>query len=137
MKVVVGVWEGLVSRLPPGVALIGTADHGLLEFTNDQKQLIRDPRFDELRFAGDTRGLHLWGNEGLMSDLAETTGGSLIDAVTLIGPDPTPEALSRLGEQVLLAPDDRAFIPKGFDKRLRCYHGGLSTAEVEIPLLVG
>jgi hypothetical protein len=65
------------------------------------------------------------------------TGGSLVDGASLIGPDPTPEALSRLGERVLLAPDDRALIPKGFDKRLRCYHGGLSTAEVEIPLLVG
>ena len=137
IKVVVGVWEGLVAQLPPGVALIGTADHGLVEFTDDQKQLIRDPRFDELRFAGDTRGVHLWGDEGLMHDLAEMTGGSLVDGAPLIGPDPTPQALSRLGEKVLLPPDDRAFIPKGFDKRLRCYHGGLSTAEVDIPLLLG
>jgi len=137
IRIVVGVWEGLISRLPPGVALIGTADHGLLQFTDDQKVLIRDPRFDDLRFAGDTRGVHLWGDDRLMSDLAEMTGGSLVDGAPLIGPDPTPEALSRLGEKVLLAPDDRAFIPRGFDKRLRCYHGGLSTAEVDIPLLVG
>ncbi|MEE9178927.1 MAG: alkaline phosphatase family protein [Acidimicrobiia bacterium] len=137
MKVAVGVWERIASLLPPGVALIGTADHGLVEFADDQKQLIRDPRFDELRFGGDTRGLHLWGDKELMSDLADMTGGSLVDGASLIGPDPTPEALSRLGERVLLAPDDRALIPKGFDKRLRCYHGGLSTAEVEIPLLVG
>ena len=96
-----------------------------------------DGFFDELRFAGDTRGVHVWGDEGLMHDLDEMTGGSLVDGAPLIGPDPTPQALSRLGEKVLLPPDDRAFIPKGFDKRLRCYHGGLSTAEVDIPLLLG
>lgn len=137
MGVAANVWEGLASQLPPAVALIGTADHGLLEFSEDQKMLIRDPRFDDLRFAGDTRGLHLWGDTGLMDELAEATDGSLVDGTELIGPNPTPEALSRLGERVLLAPEERALIPRGFDKRLRCYHGGLSAAELEIPLLVG
>jgi hypothetical protein len=137
MNVASNVWEGLASQLSPGVALIGTADHGLLEFSENQKMLIRDPHFDDLRFAGDTRGLHLWGDVGLMKELAELTEGSLVDGVEFIGPDPTTEALSRLGERVLLAPDDRALIPRGFDKRLRCYHGGLSAEEMEIPLLIG
>lgn len=137
MKVATDVWEGLASRLPPGVALIGTADHGLLEFSEDQKMLIRDRRFDDLRFAGDTRGLHLWGDSGLMNELAEATEGSLVDGAELIGPNPTPQAMSRLGDMLLLAPENRALIPRGFDKRLRCYHGGLTPAEMEIPLLVG
>ena len=59
------------------------------------------------------------------------------DPVDLIGPDPTPVAMSRLGDKLLLPPDDKTVIPKGFDKRLRCYHGGLTPAEMEIPLLVG
>jgi hypothetical protein len=57
--------------------------------------------------------------------------------VSLVGPDPTETALGHLGETVLLAPPGKAVIPKGFDKRLRCYHGGLTPEEVEIPLLVG
>jgi len=137
MRLAVGIWEGIAAGLSSGVALLGTADHGLLEFTEEQKHLVRDPRFDELRVAGDPRGVHLWGDPALMNDLAEETGARLVDPAGLIGPDPTPAALSRLGERVLLPPDDLVVLPKGFDKRLKCYHGGLSPAEVEVPLLVG
>ncbi len=137
MRVAVSVWEGIAAALPPGVALLGTADHGLAEFPEEKKVLIRDPRFDSLRFAGDTRGVQLWGDAELMDELAELAGGRLADPSLLVGPSPTPIALSRLGEQVLLPPDDIAALPPGFDKRLRCYHGGLSEAEVKIPLLVG
>lgn len=137
LKTAATIWEALVTGLPPNVALIGTADHGLLEFNEDQKILIREPRFDSLRFAGDTRGVQLWGEAELMEDLARHVGGALADMVPLLGPAPTRETLSRAGEKVMLAPDDRVFIPKGFDKRLRSYHGGLSRPEVEIPLLIG
>ncbi len=137
VKTAVAVWEGIAATLAPGVALLGTADHGLVEFNEDEKHLIRDPHFDGLRFAGDTRGLHLWGQPELMDDLAALTGGELVDPTELLGPDPSKLALTRLGERVLLAPDNRALLPKGFDKRLRCYHGGLSEDEVKIPLLVG
>ena len=137
VKVAAVVWEGLLAALPPRVTLIGTSDHGLLEFSEKQKQLVREPRFNDLRLAGDTRGIHMWGNPDLMEDLAGLTGGTLVDPARLIGPLPTADALSRLGQRLLLSPDDKAVIPKGFDKRLRCYHGGLAPEEVEIPLLVG
>lgn len=131
------VWEGIVSRVSNGVAVLGTADHGLVEVTDDDKLLVREPRFDELRFAGDTRGLQLWGDPGLVADLTASVDGSVADPVSLVGPNPTETALGHLGETVLLAPPGKAVIPKGFDKRLRCYHGGLTLEEVEIPLLVG
>lgn len=137
MRLAVAVWEGIAAGIPAGVALLGTADHGLLEFDESQKHLVREPRYDALRFAGDPRGVHLWGDPALMNQLAEETGGNLVDPAALIGPDPTPAALSRLGERLLLPPDDLVILPKGFDKRLHCYHGGLTPAEVEIPLLVG
>lgn len=132
-----GIWEGLARSLPPGAALLGTADHGLMQVDEADKQLIRDPRFDELRFAGDPRGVHLWGDPGLIGELAEQTEGALADPSDLFGPDVGPAARSRLGERLLLAPENRALLPKGFDKRLRCYHGGLTRAEVEVPLLLG
>lgn len=131
------VWEGLAGALPPGVALIGTADHGLAEFPETHKMLIRGPKWEALRFAGDSRGLQLWGDLGTMEQLRAETGGVLADPIALVGPSPTALARSRLGERVLLPPDDIAVLPPGFDKRLRCYHGGLSRAEVEIPILVG
>ncbi|MFQ5522405.1 MAG: alkaline phosphatase family protein [Acidimicrobiia bacterium] len=133
-KLAVTVWERLASSLPEGAALVGTADHGLVEFTD--KVLVRDRRYDSLRFAGDARGVQLWGKAELMEELAELTGGILVDPVTLMGPDPSPEALTRTGDRVLLAPADKVILPRGFDKRLRSYHGGLTRAEVEVPLLV-
>jgi hypothetical protein len=136
MQLAAGIWAGLLTGLPPSVTLLGTADHGLAEFPEDRKLLIRGNRYTGLRFAGDTRGVQLWGDAGLMDDLVAETGGVLADPATLIGPDPTPVALSRIGERVLLPPDDVAVIPRGFDRRLRSYHGGLSREEIEIPLLV-
>ena len=137
MKTAVSVWEGIAAALPLNAALIGTADHGLVEFSEQQKQLVRDPKFDDLRLAGDTRGIQMWGERSVMDELAELTGGDLVDSLTLIGPDPTALTRSRLGELLLLSPPDKAVIPRGFDKRLRCYHGGLTPDEVEIPILVG
>lgn len=136
MKAAALVWDGIVSRLPPGAVVLGTADHGLLEVSDDDKILIRDPRFDGLRFAGDTRGVHLWGDPGVMEDLAVSVDGVLVDPVSWLGPDPIDKALSHLGDRLLIAPPGKALLPKGFDKRLRCYHGGLMPEELEIPLLV-
>jgi hypothetical protein len=137
MKAAVDVWHRISAGLPPGVALLGTADHGLMEVKETDKILIRDPAFDELRFAGDARGIHLWGDSGSMEDLAEATGGELVDPTPLLGPDPTDATMAHIGQQLLLAPVGRVILPRGFDKRLRCYHGGLTGEEVEIPLLVG
>jgi len=137
MKLVSDVWDRLLTRIPPDVVLLGTADHGLAGFSEKQKILVRDAKYDRLRFGGDSRGVQMWGDPGLMEELASETGGILVDPGPLLGPDPTPAARSRVGEMVLIPPDDIAVIPKGFDKRLRSYHGGLSRAEVEIPLLVG
>jgi hypothetical protein len=131
------LWDRIASNLPPGVALLGTADHGLAAFPPDRKLIVDRDEYPGLRFAGDTRGVQLWGDPTQMEDFATATGGVLADPAELIGPDPAAVALRRLGERVLLPPDDLAVIPGGFDKRLVCYHGGLSRAEVEIPLLVG
>jgi hypothetical protein len=137
MKTAALVWDGIVAGLPPGTALVGTADHGLMEVSEKDKILVRDPRFDPLRFAGDPRGVHLWGDAGPIDELADTTGGELVDPLSLLGPSASKKTLSHVGDRLLLAPDGRAILPRGFDKRLRCYHGGLMPEEVEIPLLVG
>lgn len=131
------IWGELQRRLPPGTALLGTADHGLVDYDETAKQLIRESRFDQVRFGGDPRGLQMWCDENVATDLEELTGGKLIDPMMLVGPDPAPETRGRLGSRLLLAPPGKVLLPRGFDKRLRAYHGGLDRREVEIPLLVG
>jgi len=137
MRLASDVWQRIAAGLAPGVALVGTADHGLMEVAESDKLVVRDPRFASLRFAGDPRGVHMWGDPGIMEELAEVVGGALVDPASLLGPAPTDEALSHVGMRLLLAPPGKVVIPKGFDKRLRCYHGGLMREEVEIPLLIG
>ena len=137
MRLAAAVWDGIVSELPPGAVVVGTSDHGLVEVTEADKLLVRDPVFDALRFAGDPRGVQVWGEPVLIDDLVSFTGGSAADPAPLLGPDMSAEARSRLGEKVILAPPGQVILPRGFDKRLRCYHGGLSDEELKIPLLVG
>lgn len=137
VKAAASVWDGLAAALPPDVVLAGTADHGLLEFKEEQKVEVRDSRYESLRFGGDARGLQLWGDRDLMQSLADEVGGELTDPRGLVGPNPGELAVSRLGDRVLLAPDHLVLLPKRFDKRLRCYHGGLTPEETKIPLLVG
>jgi Type I phosphodiesterase / nucleotide pyrophosphatase len=136
MTLAARVWDELASRLPADVALVGTADHGLMEFSEDDKILVRDKRYDPLRFAGDPRGVLLWGERSLINALRDHTGGTLVDPVGMIGPNPSVDAQRRLGHDLLVPPDGKVILPPGFDKRLRCYHGGVSRAEIEIPLLV-
>jgi hypothetical protein len=136
MRAAATVWEGIAGRLPPDVVMLGTADHGLMEVTEEDKLLIREPEFDGLRFAGDPRGVHVWGNPATIADLAELVGGELVDPTLWLGPELTEKARSHLGQQLLVAPPGKVVLPRGFDKRLRCYHGGLMAEEVQIPLLL-
>lgn len=79
----------------------------------------------------------MWADDEVTNAFLAATGGESADPLRLIGPDPTEVALSRLGRKLILAPPDKVILPKGFDKRLRSYHGGLAPEEVQIPLLVG
>ncbi len=137
MRLATRIWEGLASGLPPHATLIGTADHGLIEYAEEDKILIRQPRFERMRFAGDPRGVHIWGGDDAARELAGLTGGELADPLGLLGPDPSPETRRRVGESLLIAPEGKLILPPGFDKRLRAYHGGLAPGERQIPLLVG
>ncbi|HEY5889301.1 MAG TPA: alkaline phosphatase family protein, partial [Acidimicrobiia bacterium] len=130
------IWDEIHHRLPAGVALLGTADHGLIDYAEDDKMLIRDARFDTLRMGGDSRGVQVWSTSDTAGSLASMTGGELVAPESLIGPKVTTRALERLPPNLLLAPGGKVLLPRGFDKRLRAYHGGLAPGELLIPLLL-
>jgi hypothetical protein len=137
VRLAVDLWEGVASRLPPDVTLLGSADHGLIGYAEEDKIVIRGKPFDALRYAGDPRGVQVWGSRGVIEELAGLTGAAATDPLALLGPDPIPEAESRVGDVLLLAPSGKVLLPPGFDKRLRSYHGGRARDELEIPLLIG
>ncbi|MGH8924202.1 MAG: alkaline phosphatase family protein [Acidimicrobiia bacterium] len=134
------VWEGIARRLPAGVTLMGTADHGVMGIPEEGKQIIRDDRFRPLEFWGDPRAVMVRGSMRLTRELADLTGAKLIEPDEFrpwLGDAEGHRQLSaRLPNAVLLAPPGSVILPPGFDKRLRGYHGGLEPVEVEIPLLM-
>jgi hypothetical protein len=137
LRLAANLWEEIVSGVPPGVTVLGTADHGLIDYAEEDKVLIREKPYHTLRYGGDPRGLQVWGERSLLDSLATHLGAELIDPLSLLGPDPRADTRSRAGDALLLAPDGKVLLPPGFDKRLRSYHGGLARDEVEIPLLLG
>ncbi|HJU51656.1 MAG TPA: alkaline phosphatase family protein [Acidimicrobiia bacterium] len=133
------VWEGIVRRLPASVALMGTADHGVMGVADDRKLLIRDDRYRPLEFWGDPRAVMVRGSMRLTRELADLTGAKLIEPnefrLWFGGEESHRHLDARVPDAVLLAPPDSVILPPGFDKRLRGYHGGLEPVEVDIPLL--
>jgi hypothetical protein len=133
------VWASIRQRLPANAGLVGTADHGLLDYPESAKRLIRSPGYRSLTFFGDPRGVMVNGDPIAIRALAKETGATLHTDISgwLGSGSPHPDLASRLPEALLLAPEGRVLLPPGFDKRLRGYHGGLAEAERRIPLLVG
>jgi hypothetical protein len=133
-------WSALARRLPAGAALIGTSDHGHVDFSESSKTLIRDARYSRLTFYGDPRALYVKGDRAVIEDLATETHARLVEPAELRsmlgdGAD-HPELSDRLPDALLLAPPDRLLLPRGMDRRLIGYHGGDTAAERTIPLLV-
>lgn len=141
LRLVDSVWASISRRLPDGAVLLGTADHGHLDYGAEDKLLVRGEAYDDVVFSGDPRAVMVAGEAEAAAGLAAETGGHLLgpDAFpALWGPGtPHPALASRAPDHILLAPPGHVVLPRGFDKRLTGYHGGLDRAEVEIPLLVG
>lgn len=134
------LWQRLRERVAG--PLVGTADHGHLDYRESGKFLLRDPAMDALTWFGDSRSLMVRGDAQTADELLSGTGAKIVTADEFsdwfgFDTDPHPELSRRMPDLVALAADETLLLPRGFDKRLIGYHGGLSRAEVEIPLLIG
>jgi hypothetical protein len=133
-------WSELARRLPDGIVLVGTSDHGHVDFAESSKTLIRDARYSRLTFFGDPRALYVKGDRAVIEDLTAETHATLVEPAELrsmLGEGAEhPELSERLPDALLLAPADRLLLPRGMDRRLIGYHGGDTAAERTIPLLV-
>ncbi len=134
------IWGHLAERLPEDVALIGTADHGHIDYPEHAKRLLRGPEIQGARFWGDPRGVLTTGSPAVIQRLGNWLGIDPVNGAELAdlwGPGPPHPALAeRTPDALFLAADGEVLLPPGFDKRLMGYHGGLDPEEIEIPLLV-
>lgn len=148
-----GLMRRLITKLPSNSAVLLTADHGMVDSPDSSKIMISDYLADTpMSFVGgDPRSLYLYLEtpetaESVMKDLqrqlADTaTFVSSQDLLTAGWFGPFQDAfLSRLPDVVAIASRDHTLFHKDFAKprsiAMVGHHGGVSPAEIKVPLLV-
>lgn len=134
-----GVWDRIASSLPANAVLLGTADHGHIDYSERDKVLI--PHRSGPEFYGDPRAVLVRRMDDGLSRMLAGLPCRVVEASeyqSWLGPGSDhPDLAGRMPEKLLLADPGRLLIPRFMDKRLTGYHGGLAEEELRIPLLVG
>ncbi len=141
---------GLVELVADDVALLVTADHGVIDVPDDRRiDLEARPalRRDVVTILGEPRVRHVYTVAGRAAEVRGTWAGELgeradvrtrAEVVELLGPVDDWYA-DRIGDVVAIANADWALTSDRIDRivsALRGQHGGLTDAEVLIPLRV-
>ncbi len=130
-------WSALAARLPPGVVLVGTSDHGHVDFPKERQLRIPKAMHDDRRFYGDSRVMFVLGDGESIAKSMPATWLPGDEMETWWGPPPHhPAFAERRPDGVLVVDDDHVLLHKHSDERMTGHHGGLTAAERRIPLLV-
>jgi predicted AlkP superfamily pyrophosphatase or phosphodiesterase len=141
--------EDLVTELPPGAALVVTADHGQIDIGPRVELLGREVMSSVHFLSGEGRFRWLHARPGAADDLLAATC-ELYGASTwvrardqlieegLFGGKPNGALVARLGDVALLPHGPIAFIDPADtgETRLQSRHGSLTSDEMLVPLVV-
>jgi hypothetical protein len=131
------IWSGIAQRLPENVVMVGTADHGHVDFAPEQRFRIPKELEQDRTFYGDSRIMFVKGEDSPAFAPMPATWVEGEDILDWWGPGPRHETFcDRVPDAVLIADDDAVLLHSHSDKRLIGQHGGLTDAEREVPLLV-
>jgi hypothetical protein len=143
----------LVDGLPPGAALLVTADHGQLNVPAEGRiDLAADPVLAAgiVAVSGEPRVRYLYVEDGARDDVMDAWRGVLGRSAWVLtreeaveggwyGPVPA-EHLSRLGDVVVICQGRTVIAAGGWEPpavgQLVAYHGSVTRAEMMIPLLI-
>ena len=137
LRFVADIWERLSYGLPDNAALVGTADHGHIDFPPERATFV--DRSDESTrvLYGDSRAMFVKGDGAALASYLPGTWLPVSDVEHWWGQGPKhPQFDLRKPDGVLLADDDRLLHHRHSDERLIGNHGGLTAAERVLPLLV-
>jgi predicted AlkP superfamily pyrophosphatase or phosphodiesterase len=140
----------LLEILPPGAALLITADHGQVQVADNIVKPTDALLSHVTMQSGEGRFRWLHGHRGAGDDLlvaaAEEFGdtGWVLSHEQMIdegwfGPTVSPQVAQRLGDVAVLARDDVSYFDPDDSGpfELVCRHGSMTSAEVYVPLLAG
>ncbi|MGI9647210.1 MAG: alkaline phosphatase family protein [Acidimicrobiia bacterium] len=131
------IWEGIARRLPAAAVMVGTADHGHVDFPAAQQIRIPKDLEDDHTFYGDSRAMFVKGDESPAFAPLPASWIPLEEIADWWGPGPRHEQFeARAPDGVLLADHDAILLHSHSDKRLIGHHGGLTDQERLVPLLV-
>lgn len=131
------VWDRVASRLPTAVVMVGTADHGHIDFPRHRQVKIPKPDHADRTFYGDGRAMFVIGEGASLETDLPATWYPIEDVADWWGPEPRhPEFAARAPDGVLVADDDALLLHRHSDDRMTGNHGALTDAERLIPILV-
>jgi hypothetical protein len=146
--------ERLIAGLPPGSALLVTADHGQLNVPADQRiDMAGDPALlaGVVAVAGEARARYLHVAPGALDDVRAAWQEAFGDSARVLtraemiddgwyGPVP-PRHADRIGDLVVMCLGRRVALATGWEPpsvaRMVAFHGSVTAAEMTVPLLLG
>jgi hypothetical protein len=149
-----GMVERLTILMPPGSALLVTSDHGMVDSPSDHRwDVATTPALSAgvVAVSGDLRGVQVHTEPGATEDVRAAWRETLGDAFWVLrqdeavaagfyGPLVEPFVRARLGDLLALARRDHVVVDSRVLPpailRLVGMHGGLTAAEIGVPLLV-
>jgi hypothetical protein len=132
---VAAAWHRATHRVPAGVTLLGTGDHGHVDFSRQVK--IPKPDHAGRTFYGDGRAMFVKGDGVALAETLPATWYPLESVKGWWGPGPHHDQFhARAPDGVLIADDDTLLLHRFSDDRMVGNHGALTDAERLVPLLV-
>jgi len=132
-----GIWRSLAAALPPKVGLIGTADHGHIDFPKTSQVAIPRDLHAGRTFYGDGRAMFVRGDGATLAEDLPATWIDFESARSWWGPTSEhSEFAGRAPHGVLLADDDALLLHRFSDRRMVGNHGAMVPSEQRVPLLV-
>ena len=134
---VADAWRRIADHLPDEAVMVGTADHGHVDFPKHHQIRIPKAAHADRVFYGDGRAMFVRGEGATLADELPATWIPLEEMTGWWGPEPRhPSFDGRAPDGVLLADDGILLLHRHSDDRMVGNHGGLTDAERLIPLLV-